>query len=139
MDHETTKQLMREQIDIVRASRLCNCFGWVVEEDGLDVYITLSPRRRRDEVFLLRVNFVDFSRRAPSYVFVDRETRQPGDSAWPSGVRHGASPPGICTLGTRECHEHYHKNDRQYEWRPDERSVLRTIAEIHRLMDRSFG
>lgn len=138
MDPETSKQLMCEQIDMVRGSALCRSFGWVVDADGLDAYITLSPRRRHSESFLLRVNFLDFSRYAPSYVFVDRETRQSTDSAWPPGVRHGASPAGICTLGTRECHEHYHKNDRQYEWRPDERSVLRTLAEIHRLMDRSF-
>jgi hypothetical protein len=139
MDQETSRQLMTEQLDVVRASALSKAFGWVIDEDGLIAYVTLKPRKRPGESFVLRVCFRDFNRRAPSYVFVDTESHQPGDSAWPPGVRHGAAPPGICTPGTRECHEHYHANDRQYEWRPDRRSVLRTITEIHRMMDRSFN
>lgn len=138
MDRETSKQLMLEQILKVRESELSTVFGWVIEEDDLDLFVSLRPRRQSDKLFLLRINFEEFSRRAPSFIFVDHETKEPSDTAWPPGVRHGSPPPGICTPGTHEFHEHFHKNDRQHPWSPDARSLLRTLAEVHRLMDRSF-
>lgn len=129
---------MSEQLSSVRNSRLCGVFGWAIAEDGLLAFVSLRPRRQQDKLFLLRISFDDFSRRAPSYVFVDPETRKESDAAWPPGIRHGSSPPGVCTPGTREFHEHYHQNDHQYPWNPTERSVLLTLAEIHRLTGRAF-
>ena len=138
MDAVTVKELMTEQLDRVRKSALHAVFGWEIEEKDLCAYITLRPRHCRDKVFLLRMLFDDFPRRAPSYVFVDAKTREMKDEAWPPGVRHTAAPPGICTLGTRECHENYHLNDAQYPWEPNPNAVLATLAEIHRMMERGI-
>ena len=82
--------------------------------------------------------FDDFSRRPPSYIFVHVRTREMNDAAWPPGVRHSQPPPGICTPGTRECHENYHLNDAKYRWDPKENAVLVTLAEIHRMMERGI-
>lgn len=139
MDAETVRAKMLAQVDAARQSGLARAFGWRFEIDGLTVHVTLSPRRRPDLVYLLRVAFDDFPRRAPSYVFVDRATKQETETAWPPGVRHGGPPPGICTPGTREFHEHLHREDRQYPWDPDRYTFRYTLAEIHRMMERSVG
>jgi hypothetical protein len=138
MDAVTVKELMKEQLETVRKSKLCAAFGWEIEEKDLCAHVMLRPRHCRDRGFLLRMLFDDFPRRPPSYVFVDATTREMKDEAWPPGVRHSAAPPGICTLGTRECHENYHLNDAQYAWESQPNAVLTTLAEIHRLMERGI-
>ena len=138
MDAVTVKELMAEQLNVVRKSALCAAFDWGIEETDLCVHVALRPRHCREKVFLLRMLFDDFPRRPPSYVFVDVKTREMKDEAWPPGVRHSAAPPGICTIGTRECHENYHLNDAQYPWEPKPNAVLQTLAEIHRMMEQGI-
>jgi len=128
MDTETTVTLMTTELGRVRTSALCRAFGWQVEVDGLVAYVLLRPRQHREQAFLLRASFDDFPWRAPSFAFVDRTTYQPHDTAWPPGVRHGSQPPGICTPGTREFHEHYHLNDAQYRWEPERYPFLQTLG-----------
>src|SRR5437588_419689 len=106
MDTATTTTMMTEELQRVRGSALARVFGWEIDTDGLVAHIQLRPRVSKDISFLLRASFEDFPLRAPSVIFVDRATRQRADAAWPPGVRHGGNPPGICTPGTRECHEH---------------------------------
>lgn len=139
MDAEIIKALMAEQLERVRDSALCRVFGWEISVDGLSAYVHMRPRRKPDTTYLLRASFEDFPRHAPSCVFVDVASRQPDDDAWPPKTRHGASPPGICTPGTREFHNHYHANDRQYPWSPDRYPFLQTLTEIHRLMEHGIG
>ena len=139
MNRDTVAMLMVEELDRVRTSGLCRAFGWDIDVDGLATYVWLRPRKRKDLAFLLRATFEDFPNRAPSCIFVDEQTRSMDDGAWPRGVRHGGEPPGICTLGTREFHEHYHANERQYAWEPDRYTFIQTLAEIHRLMERGIG
>jgi hypothetical protein len=138
MDLVTIKELMAEQLDTVRKSALAAVFGWGLEERDLCAYVILRPRHCRDRSFLLRMLFDDFPRRPPSYVFVDTETREMKDGAWPPGVRHSQPPPGICTLGTRECHENYHQNDPQYRWDARPNAVLATLTEIHRMLEQGI-
>ena len=52
MDRETCRQLMHEQLQTVRDSELSTVFGWGVEEDDLDLFITLRPRRQPGKLFL---------------------------------------------------------------------------------------
>lgn len=139
MDVETVRAKMLAQVAAARASALARAFAWSFDLDDLSVYVTLIPRRRPEPLYLLRVTFDDFPRRPPSYVFVDRTTRQDTDSAWPPGVRHHGPPPGICTPGTREFHEHLHRGDSQYPWDPDRYTFVGTLAEIHRLTERAIG
>ena len=139
MDVETVRAKMQAQVETARTSALARAFGWSFEVDGLTVYVTLAPRRHREPVYLLRVAFDDFPSRAPSYVFVDAATKQMTDGAWPPGVRHGGPPPGICTPGTREFHEHLHRGDNQYPWDPDRYTFLSTLTEIHRMSERAIG
>ena len=97
------------------------------------VYVALSRRKDPNRAYLLRVLFDDFPKRAPSYVFVDPETKQDVPDAWPPGVMH--SPSKICTPGTREFHEDLHKNDASHRWDPDRCTFLSTLRMIHRLME----
>lgn len=139
MDIETVCAKMMAQVDQARQSAMIDDFGWVFELEDLTVYVTLRHRRRPEHFYLLQVAFDEFPRRAPSYVFVDRETKQKTPDAWPPNVQHGSQPPGICTPGTREFHEHLHRGDAQYAWDPDRYSFLSTLHEIHRMMERGLG
>lgn len=138
MDSETIQSLTDEQIARVRSSALCRACGWKIERNGLTVYVGMRPRNGQDARFVLRACFDDFPRQAPSCTFVKTDTRQPDNTAWPPDVRHGASPPGICTPGTREFHNHYHANDRQHPWSAERYPFLQTLMEIHRMMEKGL-
>ena len=129
---------MMEQVGPAQQCAMARALRWDFEVEDLVVYVTLRPRKRRDLSHLLKVAFEDFPRRAPSYVFVDHGTREVADTAWPLNVRHGAQPPGICTPGTREFHEHFHANDTGYPWDPERYTVLDTLYRIHQLMERGI-
>ncbi len=137
MDVETVQVKMMAQVNEARQRKMAEVFAWVFEVDGFIAYTTLQPRGRAEPKYLLRVSFDDFPRRAPSYLFVDRETRQVTDAAWPPNVRHGSN--GICTPGTREFHETLHCNDAQWPWDPDRFSFLDTLQRIHQMMERGLG
>ena len=139
MDAETVRAKMMDQLDQARHSAMAHAFGWIFEIQDLAVYVTMRHRRQPDCIYLLRVTFDDFPLRAPSYVFVDRNTKQISPEAWPPNVKHSDNPPSICTPGTREFHEHLHQNDAQHRWDSDRYTVLSTLCEIHRLMERGAG
>lgn len=139
MDIETIRAKMAAQVSQASQSAMASVFGWVFEGQDLVVYATLRHRRRPESTYLLRVVFDEFPRRAPSYVFVDHETKQMTSGAWPPNVRHGAEPLGICTPGTREFHEHWHRGDAQHPWDPERYTFLATLQGIHRLMERGVG
>lgn len=138
MDRETSQQIMGQQLAAVKASGFGEACSWEIEQQDLAAFVLLRPRRDHNQSFLLLVEFDDLPRRAPSYVFVDSESRQECASVWPPGLRQDDNPPGICTPGTREFHEHYHVNDRQYPWSLELYPVLQTLAEIQRLMERQL-
>lgn len=135
MDIETVKAKMREQVDDVR--KIAPAYGWLIQEDNLFMYVEMRHRRKPEHVYLVRVVFDDYPMRAPSYVFVSRDSKSPG--SWPPGVKHGADPPGICTPGTRECIEVYHKNDSQYQWDPKKYPTRMVLMEIQKLLEKGIG
>ena len=135
MDEATVRAKMDTEIDRVRCSKLAVAFGWTIDVNGLDAFVLMSPRREHKQVYLLKVNFDDFPRQAPSCIFVDVQTRSPSTEAWPPMVKHGQQPDGICVAGTRECHAHYHKNDAEYAWDAAKWPLISTLAEIHRFME----
>jgi hypothetical protein len=139
MDTVTTTAMMAEEMGRVRNSALFRAFGWEIDVEALVAYVRMRPRKKKDRLFLLRITFDEFPRRAPSFVFVDCQSRQLTQAAWPPDVQHSSNPPGICTPGTREFHENYHRNDAQYPWSADRFTVLQTLTEIHRLMERGLG
>jgi hypothetical protein len=140
MELETVRCKMAAQMDEARASALSMAYGWVFEVEDLTLYVTMPHRRRPEHTFLLRVEFQEFPRRAPSYVFVDRETKHMAINAWPPNVKHGDDQlPGICTPGTREFHEKWHLNDAQYPWDPGRYTLLDTLQRIHAMMERGIG
>lgn len=137
MDHETVRAAMMKHIEAVQGSSMAMEYGWgELELDTLTVYVTMSPQKNPDQEFLLRIEFDDFPRRAPSFIFVDYESREVKDDAWPNKLNHDRNNPGICTTGTRECHEHYHKNDAKYQWDEKRYGVLSTLQMIQNLIDK---
>lgn len=139
MDIETVRAKMMEQVETAIQSSMTCAFGWVFEVHDLVVLVTLCPRCKRDRVYLIRIAFEDFPKQAPSYLFVDRETKQIKADAWPPNVGHGNPPTAICTPGTREFHQHLHRNDAQYAWDPKRLTVLATLHEIHRMIERGIS
>lgn len=137
MDAETVRAKMAEYIAPARGAALARACGWIFEVEDLRAFVTLQHRRKSDSKHLLRIEFDDFPRRAPSYVFVDRTTREVG--AWPPNVKYDGNPPGICAPGTREFHEHYHRNDAQYAWDPNRYTFTNTLLNIQKLMERGIG
>ena len=135
MDKETIEAKMDEQVADIQ--KVAEGFGWTIEKNGLRVFIEMRHRRKPDQIFLNKITFEDYPRRAPSYVFVDRETKNPG--GWPPKVKHGSEPPGICTPGTRECIENYHQNDRKYQWDPQKYPVRKVLMEIQKLLEQGIG
>jgi hypothetical protein len=135
MDSETIQVKMSEQIGDVK--KIAEPYGWAIERTGLSVYIEMRHRRKPDDAYLLRVAFEDYPRRAPSYVFVDKETKNPG--SWPPNVKHGSDPPGICTPGTRECIEYYHKGDAKYQWDHNKYTFRFVMMEIQKLLEQGIG
>jgi hypothetical protein len=139
MDLDTVRAKMMAQVNRAANSAMARAFGWSFEIEDLALYALLRHRRRSEHTYLLRVSFEEFPRRAPSYVFVDRQNKEVTDAAWPPGVKHGDPLPGICTPGTRECHEKYHANDAQYAWDAERYTFLDTLLRIHNLMERGLG
>lgn len=130
---------MTAQVKQATQSAMAPIFGWSFDTQDLVVYVTLKHRRRPEFIYLLRVSFDEFPRLAPSYIFVERETKQMSIGAWPHDVKHGAEPPGICTPGTREFHEHWHKGDAQHRWDPERYTFLSTLQMIQQLMEHCVG
>ena len=140
MDTETVRLKMQGQVDDALRSAMVGAYKWEFEIDDLIVYVTFRPRRRPERVFLLRVMFGEFPRRAPSYVFVDRSTNLVTDQAWPPDVKHGDDAlPGICTPGTREFHEKWHRTDAQWPWDPDRLTFLDTLQRIQAIMEKGVA
>jgi len=137
MDAETIHAKMHAQLDQARLSGIAKACGWEFEVQELTAYVTLAPRRQRDRRFVLRLTFEEFPARAPSYMFVDRQTRQPTSEASPSGVTHPEG--GICTPGTREFHERFHRNEAQHPWDAEKYTVLDTLHRIQQLMEKGLG
>ncbi len=139
MDIETTRATVHKLVDKVRQSAMADAMGWGLDHQDLILFVGIRSRQRKDRSFLLRVSFDDLPRRAPSYVFVNPSTKQHDDAGWPPNVRHGRAPPGICTPGTRECCEHYHVNDPQYQWRYTDDALLCTLLEIQKMVEKGVG
>lgn len=138
MDLQTVKEKFKYEVDSIKNSTICKILGWEIEIclDEFLVYVSMSPRKSKDKKYLLRINFDDYPQQAPSYVFVDRDTRQEKQEVWPQGIRHQGPPPGICTPGTREFHKHLHANEPAYQWDASKYKVVNTLMQIQILMDR---
>lgn len=135
MDIETSREGMGQELSRLQSSKLALQAGWEISHEDLLVFVGMRSRRAPGQFYLLRASFDEYPKRAPSFVFVDPDTKAPSDSAWPPGVRHSADPPGICTPGTREFHEHFHKNEPQHAWDRVKHTLLATVHEIQRLLD----
>ena len=124
---------MLAQIEQARVSAMARGSAWDFEINELTAFVSMHREKGADTRYLLRIRFDDFDRRAPSYVFVNAETREPDAAAWPPNVMH--SEWKICTPGTREFHEEIHQNDAQYVWDSNKYTVIATLRMIQRLMD----
>lgn len=138
MDPQTVRESFQKEIDSIRSSSLCKAFKWEFEiniEEYL-AYLIMMPRKAEDRRYLLRIKFDDYPQRAPSYIFVDNNTKEERVDVWPPGIRHSGPPPGICTPGTREFHEHLHKNDARHQWDADKYKISNTLMQIQLLIDK---
>lgn len=138
MDAETVRAKMMKQVTAAQESAMADEYLWRFDIDAErhTVYVAMRDRRRPDRSYLLRTVFDDFPARAPSYGFVDAQTKEITPGAWPPNVQHSDPLPGICTPGTRAFHEKFHLNDASWPWNPDRLTFLDTLQRIHQLMER---
>lgn len=135
MDAETIYAKIDAQVS--DALKIAGPFKWQIQKDGFTVFVAMCHRRKSDHIFLLRVSFDDYPQRAPSYVFVNGDRQTPG--GWPPKVKHGSNPPGICTPGTRECIEHYHRGDAKYQWDPNMYTFRFVLMGIQTMLEKGLG
>jgi len=58
-------------------------YGWDFEINELVAYVGMRRKADPNKTYLLRLTFDDFPKRAPSYQFVDLETKERKLEAWP--------------------------------------------------------
>lgn len=123
MDDELSKNLMMEQVENLRSSPLPERYGWEIELDGFDLFMTLPSPKNGNE-YELQVNFDDFPNTPPSYRF---------NGQWPnsSDIRQNK---GVCIHGTREFYNEFGHNERRSEWDHETYPLTLTLHKIHHLM-----
>lgn len=138
MDPQTVREKFQSEIDVIKNSAICKAFSWEiqVELEKFLTYVEMCSRKAKEKKFLLRIIFDDYPQRAPSYVFVDINTKEEKAEVWPPNLRHPGPPPGICTLGTREFYENLHKNEQAYQWDSNKFKIISTLQNIQILIDR---
>lgn len=140
MDEETIRAKMMEEVVRVQDSAMTEAFNWITEVDGLNVYTTIQHRQKSEIKFLLKTNFEEFPRLAPSYLFVDISTKELTDDAWPRSIKWTNNKDiGICIQGTREFYEIIHPNDARYPWDPEKFTFLGTLQQIHLLVEHEYS
>jgi len=138
MDPVTVKERFQKELDCIRKGMLCKTYKWNFEAniDEYLVYVNITSRKAQDKEYLLRIKFDDYPQRAPSYIFVDKTTKEEKNDAWPPRIRHPGPPPGICTPGTREFHENLHKKDARYQWDAEKYNIGNTLMQLQLLVDK---
>jgi len=126
------------QVNRAASSGMARAVGWSFEIEDLVLYVPLRHRRRSEHTYLLRVTFEEFPRRAPSYVFVDRQSKEVTEAAWPPGVNAGVRFPESVRRHS-EFHEKYHANDAQYAWDAERYTFLDTLLRIQKMMEHGLG
>lgn len=116
----------------IRNSTYAKELGWKISVNELLLFVQL-PHRKNGQTYLLRLDFAGFPEHAPSYTFVDQESKEvSNDDKWPPKVNTHQKK--ICIPGTREM-EIIHPNDNKYvPWNQKKYPILWTIREIDRLM-----
>jgi len=136
MDSQTVKEIFQTEIHSIINSKICKAYGWEfdVHLDNFLAYVKMSPRSKKETKYLLRISFDDYPQQAPSYVFVDLETKAEEEKAWPPKIKHSEPPSGICIPGTREFYKNIHKTG--YDWDYSKQTLFRTLQNIQILIDR---
>ena len=123
MDEELSKTKMQKQVDNLESSPLPDQYGWELEADGFDLFVTL-PCPKDGTAYELKVNFDNFPQQAPSYQFTEN---------WPNCPNINEDK-GICIDGTRECYTAFNHDERREDWDPDRFDLTTTLQKIYHLM-----
>ena len=132
MDSAISRAKLGEQVGEVLALKAIVAFhGWVLEVDDLRVFVTMHPRSLPSKKYTARFGFDAYPQRAPSFAFVDPQTRAEGKQFWPPhGEFSNASnrqPPQLCIAGIREFHEILH---RDLPWDPERYPLQKVLESI---------
>ena len=95
----------------------------------VQLFVSMYLRDKPDAAFLLRIAFDGFPDKAPSYLFVNPQTKKVELGSWPTGAAFKKKWPGICLKGTREFYDQGHP-DRRGEWSPETYPVASVLQEI---------
>lgn len=115
MDQEVSKARLKQQLATLLAfDAIVEYHDWKFEIDELFLFVTMRPRPQPEKKYLARFTFDDYPQRAPSFAFVDMETKEVGKEFWPQhGSAFGSAvsrqPPQLCIAGVREFHEQLHQ------------------------------
>ena len=102
-------------------------YDWQLQP--VQLFLSMHPRDKPEEAFLLRITFDSFPDTAPSYLFVNPQTKKVDPDSWPTGRAFKKDWPGICLKGTREFYAVGHP-ERRGEWSLETDTVASVLQEI---------
>ena len=103
------------------------CYDWHLQP--VQLFLSMYLRSNPDKAFLLWITFDSFPDKAPSYLFVNPQTKKVEPESWPTGTAFKKDWPGICLKGTREFYDRGHP-ERRGEWSVEAYPVASVLQEI---------
>jgi hypothetical protein len=112
-------------------------YSWEISRDGVNIYVTMRPRKQPHRQFTVRIQCDDFPVRAPSYQFVSPKTLVPDPSHMPKAPGFMPHWPGVCINGTREFYEKGHP-ERRNDWSFTKYPFATVLQEMQVLIDQTY-
>jgi hypothetical protein len=102
-------------------------YGWELLPP--EIYIRMHPQGKPDQKYVVRITFDGFPDEAPSYVFVNPQTKALDGQGCPSMSAYKQDWPGFCLNGTKEFYNRGH-SDRRPQWAPEKYPIASVLQEI---------
>lgn len=144
MEVALLKKHLDEQIDqLLSMSGITEHYDWTIEVETT-VYITMHPKKYPDKKFTAKLKCDRYPMRAPSFQFIDNNTKNEGAQSWPQGspfqaaVSRNQALPQLCIAGIREFHEGCHAGDAAKPWIPEKYPFVKTLEAIQVELDKAY-
>lgn len=134
--------LNKEYANLLVYTAIIEHHKWQIERDDFDIFISMRPKQRSQEQFLIRLRCDDYPQRSPSLQFVESSNKTTGAPYWPkvgpfqAAINRSQSLPQLCILGIREFHEGCHATDKGNSWIPDKFPFIKVLENTQTLLDK---
>jgi len=145
LDPELSGHFFQEQVAKLQSlTELSEHHGWVTNIEGFDVFVTMHPKKHPEKTFLARVRCTEYPKKAPSFQFVDPNTKQEGAQYWPNAgpfqaaISRSQSQPQLCIPGIREFHEGCHASDSSRPWSYEKYPIVEILEAVQAELDKAY-